>query len=55
MTSKSITYGAEDVQAERDKYQHLELLYFKDGRDNKNHEHHGIYTGLISKYGRYDD
>ena len=50
-----ITHGAEDIQAEAAKQAHLEMLYLKDGRDSKTHDKHGLYTGLVELYGRYDD
>ena len=48
-------HGAEDIRAEDAKQAHLEALYLRDGRDSPAHPQRGVYTGLVAKYGRYDD
>ena len=42
--------GAEDVQAMNNRVQWLNELYVYDGRDKRDHQFHGLYTGLAGKY-----
>ena len=46
--------GAEDVAAMNARSAYLEKLYVLDGRDWPGHPQHGLYTGLIAKYGYVD-
>jgi len=45
-----MTYGAEDVQEERNKVAYLECLYRADLRDRPEHPFHGLFTGLYELY-----
>jgi|TARA_B100000073_G_scaffold319660_1_gene298767 hypothetical protein len=42
--------GAQDVEANWNRQLWLDQLYVLDGRDNPDHEMHGLYTGLALKY-----
>ena len=42
--------GAEDVEAMSNRVKWLDALYLHDGRNNPDHEFHGVYTGLVLKY-----
>ena len=42
--------GAQDVEAMANRVKWLDALYLRDGRDNADHEFHGLYTGLAIKY-----
>jgi hypothetical protein len=42
--------GAEDVEAMSNRVKWINYLYTLDGRDNPDHEFHGLYTGLAIKY-----
>tara|TARA_Y100000289_G_scaffold47947_1_gene48335 strand:+ start:162 stop:335 length:174 start_codon:yes stop_codon:yes gene_type:complete len=42
--------GAEDVEAMANRVLWLDQLYVLDGRDKRDHELHGLYTGLAFKY-----
>lgn len=42
--------GAEDVEAMANRVLWLDQLYVLDGRDKRDHEFHGVYTGLAIKY-----
>ena len=44
--------GAEDVPAMRNKQAWIEALYKYEGRDDKDHPMHGLYTGLMKKHGQ---
>lgn len=43
--------GATDTQAMDRRNAYLNSLYTLDGRDDRNHPQHGIFTGLFKKYG----
>ena len=45
--------GAEDVQAMNNRVQWLNELYVYDGRDKRDHQFHGLYTGLAGKYQQF--
>ena len=45
--------GAEDVEAMSNRVKWLNELYVYDGRDNRDHEMHGVYTGLAQKYQQF--
>ena len=45
--------GAEDVEAMSNRQKWLEELYFYDGRDKRDHEKHGLFTGLAQKYQQF--
>ena len=45
--------GAEDVEAMSNRVKWLNMLYLYDGRDKRDHEFHGVYTGLASKYQQF--
>ena len=45
--------GAEDVEAMSNRQKWLEELYFYDGRDKRDHEMHGLFTGLAQKYQQF--
>ncbi len=47
--------GAEDVEAMSNRQKWLEELYFYDGRDKREHEKHGLFTGLAQKYQQFTD
>jgi hypothetical protein len=47
--------GAEDVEAMSNRQKWLEELYFYDGRDKRDHEKHGLFTGLAQKYQQFTD
>ena len=47
------SYGASDVAACRNRVKWLNELYVYDGRDNRDHEMHGVYTGLAQKYQQF--
>ena len=40
----------EDTAWQNAKQQRLDRLYIRDGRMDKNHPMHGLYTGLADKY-----
>jgi len=42
--------GAQDTEAMANRVKWLNHLYVRDGRDNPDHEFHGVYTGLALKY-----
>nr|BAR24449.1 hypothetical protein [uncultured Mediterranean phage uvMED] len=42
--------GAQDVPAMRNRQAWIEALYKYEGRDDKNHPMHGLYTGLMNKH-----
>ena len=42
--------GAEDVEVQANKQAWIEALYQYEGRDDKNHPMHGLYTGLMKKH-----
>jgi hypothetical protein len=42
--------GAEDVPVMRNKQAWIEALYKYEGRDDKGHPMHGLYTGLMKKH-----
>ena len=42
--------GAEDVPAMRKKQAWIDALYKFEGRDDKSHPMHGLYTGLAKKH-----
>jgi len=42
--------GAEDVPVMRSRSAWIEALYRYEGRDDKNHPMHGLYTGLAKKH-----
>mgnify|MGYP003667571501 FL=1 len=42
--------GAEDVPAMRNRQAWIEALYQYEGRDDKGHPMHGLYTGLMKKH-----
>jgi len=42
--------GAQDVESMENRGKWLDALYLHDGRDNPDHEFHGVYTGLALKY-----
>lgn len=42
-----MAYGAEDVREQQDRVDRMEQLYFHDGRHKREHEKHGLYTGLL--------
>ena len=54
MTDK-INYGAQDISEQNARVDHLELLYMKDGRHDEHHSQHGLYVGLVAKFGKHDD
>jgi len=45
--------GAQDVQSMENRVKWLDALYLHDGRDNVDHEFHGVYTGLHLKYANW--
>ena len=45
--------GAEDVQAMNNRVQWLNELYVYEGRDKRDHQFHGLYTGLAGKYQQF--
>ena len=45
--------GAEDVEAMGNRVAWLNCLYLHDGRDKRDHELHGKYTGLAQKYQQF--
>ena len=45
--------GAEDVEAMANRQAWLEELYMYDGRDKRDHEMHGLFTGLAKKYQQF--
>ena len=45
--------GASDVEAMANRQKWLESLYFYDGRDKRDHEKHGLFTGLAQKYQQF--
>ena len=47
--------GASDVEAMSNRQKWLEELYFYDGRDKREHEKHGLFTGLAQKYQQFTD
>ena len=42
--------GAEDQEAMRNRSAWIEALYKYEGRDDKDHPMHGLYTGLAKKH-----
>jgi hypothetical protein len=42
--------GAEDVPVMRSRSAWIEALYKYEGRDDKDHPMHGLYTGLAKKH-----
>ena len=42
--------GAIDVPAMRNRQACIEALYKFEGRDDKDHPMHGLYTGLMNKH-----
>ena len=42
--------GAEDVPVMRNRNAWIEALYKYEGRDDKDHPMHGLYTGLAKKH-----
>ena len=42
--------GAEDTIAMINRVVWLDALYFYEGRDDKGHPMHGLYTGLAKKH-----
>jgi hypothetical protein len=42
--------GAEDIEAMSNRVAWLNCLYLHDGRDQRDHKLHGVYTGLAQKY-----
>lgn len=42
--------GAEDVEAMRNRSAWIEALYVYEGRQNKDHPMHGLYTGLAKAH-----
>lgn len=42
--------GAEDIQVQANKQAWIEALYKYEGRDDKDHPMHGLYTGLMNKH-----
>jgi len=42
--------GAEDTEVQSNKQAWIEALYKYEGRDDKNHPMHGLYTGLMKKH-----
>ncbi|MEL0118677.1 MAG: hypothetical protein VXB01_07020 [Opitutae bacterium] len=45
-----MTYGAENIEESNLRMQTMERWYKADGRNNKHHPHHGVYTGLYQLY-----
>jgi hypothetical protein len=45
--------GAEDIEAMSNRVKWLTELYLYDGRDKRDHEMHGLYTGLAKKYQQF--
>jgi hypothetical protein len=43
-------FGAEDVEVMQNRVNWLDMLYKLEGRDNKDHKMHGLYTGLHAKH-----
>jgi hypothetical protein len=43
-------YGAEDIDVMENRVALLDALFEIDGRSNKDHPMHNLYTGLYSKY-----
>ena len=41
---------AQDLEAMSLRVDYLDDLYFKDGRDSKDHPHHSTYTGLLLQF-----
>jgi hypothetical protein len=42
--------GAEDIEVQANKQAWIEALYKYEGRDDKDHPMHGLYTGLMKKH-----
>ena len=42
-----MAYGAEDIKEQQERVDRMEQLYFIDGRNQRDHKMHGLYTGLI--------
>tara|TARA_R110000772_G_scaffold46080_4_gene105309 strand:- start:1375 stop:1545 length:171 start_codon:yes stop_codon:yes gene_type:complete len=42
--------GGEDIEVQANKQAWIEALYQYEGRDDKNHPMHGLYTGLMKKH-----
>lgn len=42
--------GAEDIESMSNRQAWLVELFFLDGRDQKDHPQHGLFTGLAQKY-----
>ena len=45
-----MAYGAQDLAECNQRMESMERWYHADGRNNKNHPHHGVYTGLYQLY-----
>ena len=43
-------YGAEDIEAQNNRVRYLDDLYERDGRGEKTHPRHGLYTCLHLDY-----
>ena len=42
--------GAEDIEVQVNRNARIEALYKYEGRDDKDHPMHGLYTGLAKKH-----
>lgn len=42
--------GAEDIEVQVNRNAWIEALYKYEGRDDKDHPMHGLYTGLAKKH-----
>jgi hypothetical protein len=45
----SDSYGAEDHVEQMNRVHRLNKLYIEDGREDKNHPMHGLFTGLFQQ------
>ena len=45
-----MTYGAENVQEQRERNEYLERIYKADLRHMPEHAFHGLFTGLYQLY-----
>ena len=45
--------GAEDIEAMNNRQAWITELYHYDGRDDRDHPQHGVYTGLAKKYQQF--
>ena len=45
--------GAEDVEAMNNRQAWMNELYMYDGRDERDHPMHGLFTGLAKKYQQF--